>query len=110
MDVPTPQTSDLKTQNSELGTRNNFDGRLASVEGGCYHRFTIQTRMNLAGERIISVRHAGNRRWKMSEEQTNFKVTDRRLFNPDGTPRDVPEDERPAIKPAEPEAIVSADA
>jgi hypothetical protein len=33
----------------------------------------------------------------MSEEQINFKVTDRRLFNPDGTPRDVPEDERPAI-------------
>ena len=33
----------------------------------------------------------------MSEEQISFKVTDRRLFNPDGTPRDVPEDERPAI-------------
>lgn len=32
----------------------------------------------------------------MSEEQSNFKVTDRRLFNPDGTPRDVPPDERPA--------------
>ena len=27
----------------------------------------------------------------MSEEQTSYKVTDRRLFNPDGTPRDVPE-------------------
>jgi Domain of unknown function (DUF1844) len=25
----------------------------------------------------------------MSDEQTNFKVTDRRLFNPDGTPRDI---------------------
>ncbi len=25
----------------------------------------------------------------MSDEQTNFKVTDRRLFNPDGTPRSV---------------------
>jgi hypothetical protein len=35
----------------------------------------------------------------MSEEQTNFKVTDRRLFNSDGTPRDVPEEEKPAIKP-----------
>lgn len=32
----------------------------------------------------------------MSEEQSNFKVTDRRLFNPDGSPRDVPPDERPA--------------
>jgi hypothetical protein len=35
----------------------------------------------------------------MSEEQTSYKVTDRRLFNPDGTPREVPEDERPEIKP-----------
>jgi hypothetical protein len=31
----------------------------------------------------------------MSEEQTNFKVTDRRLFNADGSPRDVPPEERP---------------
>lgn len=35
----------------------------------------------------------------MSDEQTSFKVTDRRLFNPDGTPREVPEDERPEVKP-----------
>jgi hypothetical protein len=28
----------------------------------------------------------------MSEEQTTFKVTDRRLFNPDGSPRDLPEE------------------
>ena len=35
----------------------------------------------------------------MSEEQTNFKVTDRRLFNADGTPRDVPPEERPAKEP-----------
>ncbi|MFN2493448.1 MAG: DUF1844 domain-containing protein [Pyrinomonadaceae bacterium] len=32
------------------------------------------------------------------EEQANFKVTDRRLFNSDGTPRDVPEAERPEGK------------
>ena len=36
----------------------------------------------------------------MSEEQTSYKVTDRRLFNPDGTPREVPEDERPAPEKA----------
>jgi hypothetical protein len=41
----------------------------------------------------------------MSEEQTSYKVTDRRLFNPDGTPREVPEDERPEIKPETPEVI-----
>ena len=35
----------------------------------------------------------------MSEEQTNFKVTDRRLFNPDGSPREIPPDERPAEPP-----------
>lgn len=33
----------------------------------------------------------------MSDEQTNFKVTDRRLFNPDGTPREVAPEE--AAKP-----------
>ena len=33
----------------------------------------------------------------MSEEQTNFKVTDRRLFNPDGSARDVPPEEKPEI-------------
>lgn len=31
----------------------------------------------------------------MSEEQPNFKVTDRRLFNADGSPRDVPPEEKP---------------
>ena len=36
----------------------------------------------------------------MNEEQPNFKVTDRRLFNPDGTPRDVPPEEKPETKPA----------
>ena len=40
----------------------------------------------------------------MSEEQTSYKVTDRRLFNPDGTPREVPEDERPEPKAETPVA------
>lgn len=31
----------------------------------------------------------------MSEEQPVFKVTDRRLFNPDGTPREVAPEEEP---------------
>ena len=31
----------------------------------------------------------------MSEEESNFKVTDRRLFNPDGTPRDYEREEAP---------------
>ena len=35
----------------------------------------------------------------MSEEQPNFKVTDRRLFNADGTPRELPPEEKPAEKP-----------
>jgi hypothetical protein len=37
---------------------------------------------------------------EMSEEQTNFKVTDRRLFNADGTPRELSPDEQPAPSPA----------
>lgn len=36
----------------------------------------------------------------MNEEQPNFKVTDRRLFNPDGTPREVPPEEKAESKPA----------
>jgi hypothetical protein len=35
----------------------------------------------------------------MSEEQTNFKVTDRRLFNADGTPRELSPEETVQIKP-----------
>lgn len=40
----------------------------------------------------------------MDEQQSNFKVTDRRLFNADGSPREVPPDERPAPEPPKPEA------
>lgn len=35
----------------------------------------------------------------MSDEQTNFKVTDRRLFNPDGTPREIAPEAAPNAKP-----------
>lgn len=41
----------------------------------------------------------------MSEEQSNFKVTDRRLFNPDGSPREVPADERPQEPPLSSPAV-----
>ena len=34
----------------------------------------------------------------MNEEQPNFKVTDRRLFNADGSPRDLSPDEQPEPK------------
>jgi len=34
----------------------------------------------------------------MNDEQPNFKVTDRRLFNPDGTPRDLRPEEHPELK------------
>ena len=36
---------------------------------------------------------------KMSEEQPTFKVTDRRLFNADGTPRDIEREEETAPTP-----------
>jgi hypothetical protein len=41
----------------------------------------------------------------MDEEQPNFKVTDRRLFNADGSPRDLPPEEKP-----EPQGAVAAEA
>lgn len=41
----------------------------------------------------------------MDEEQPNFKVTDRRLFNADGSPRDLPPEEKP-----EPQVTVAGEA
>jgi len=41
----------------------------------------------------------------MDEEQPNFKVTDRRLFNADGSPRDLPPEKKP-----EPQVAVAAEA
>lgn len=35
---------------------------------------------------------------QMNEEQPSYKVTDRRLFNPDGSPREVPAEEQPEPK------------
>ena len=43
----------------------------------------------------------------MNEDQPNFKVTDRRLFNADGSLRDVPEEEKPAPKPEPPVAATA---
>ena len=40
----------------------------------------------------------------MDEQQSTFKVTDRRLFNADGTPRELPLDERSAPEPAKNDA------
>ena len=40
----------------------------------------------------------------MSNDQPTFKVTDRRLFNADGSPRDLPPEEKPEPKPEAAEA------
>ena len=40
----------------------------------------------------------------MSNDQPTFKVTDRRLFNADGSPRDLPPEEKPEPKVETPEA------
>ena len=45
----------------------------------------------------------------MSEEQSNFKVTDRRLFNADGSPREVPVDERPQEPPPPSASVADAE-
>ena len=46
----------------------------------------------------------------MQEDQPNFKVTDRRLFNADGSPRDLPPEETPAPKVAAVEEAATAPA
>src|SRR5690348_7248823 len=43
----------------------------------------------------------------MSDEQPNFKVTDRRLFNADGSPRDLPPEERPEPQPESIEPVTA---
>ena len=46
----------------------------------------------------------------MDEDQPTFKVTDRRLFNADGSPRDLPPEEKPEEKPVaapEPESTAA---
>lgn len=44
----------------------------------------------------------------MNEEQPSYKVTDRRLFNPDGSPREVPPEEKPEPKPESTPTAVEA--
>ena len=47
----------------------------------------------------------------MDEDQPNFKVTDRRLFNADGSPRDLPPEEKPeptAVPAPEPAVAAAA--
>lgn len=44
----------------------------------------------------------------MSEDQPNFKVTDRRLFNADGSPRDLPPEEKSEIKVIAAEPVAPA--
>jgi hypothetical protein len=47
----------------------------------------------------------------MQDEQPTFKVTDRRLFNADGTPRDLPPEEKPPEKHNEtPEETIASSA
>jgi len=42
----------------------------------------------------------------MSDEQPTFKVTDRRLFNADGSPRDLPPEDKPEPKVETKESVV----
>jgi hypothetical protein len=46
----------------------------------------------------------------MSNDQPTFKVTDRRPFNADGSPRDLPPEEKPEPKPEPAPAAVEATA
>jgi hypothetical protein len=46
----------------------------------------------------------------MQEDQPTFKVTDRRLFNADGSPRDLPPEDKPEAKVEQPVAAAAAPA
>lgn len=45
----------------------------------------------------------------MADDKDTFKVTDRRLFNPDGSPRDVPPEERPEPEAPKSPVITTSD-
>src|SRR5687768_9004613 len=64
----------------------------------CYHRDNPKLKTVTVAAAICSLRPTIVR--TMSDEQTNFKVTDRRLFNPDGTPREVVAEEAPKTNAA----------
>lgn len=72
----------------------------------CYHPSKSEIIKEVQrGLRFFQAAHLNK---PMNEEQPNFKVTDRRLFNPDGTPRDVPPEEKPEPKSAQtPESKVT---
>src|SRR5687767_8188930 len=74
----------------------------------CYHRDNPKLKTVTVAAAICSLRPTIVR--TMSDEQTNFKVTDRRLFNPDGTPREVVAEEAPKPKAAAAEGTATATA
>ena len=53
-------------------------------------------------QQLLSRREFAAPGCEMSEEQTTFKVTDRRLFNADGSPRELAPDEQAAQESAPP--------
>jgi Domain of unknown function (DUF1844) len=74
---------------------------------------SMQPRSFLAGAQIQvlpSLNQINDSGKNMSEEQPVFKVTDRRLFNPDGTPRDVERTEEAKTETAAVESQPSASA
>jgi hypothetical protein len=67
-----------------------IDGFLRACERRCYHRCYQSKHFKRTNEaRSLRLSSAPDKGIKMSEEQPIFKVTDRRLFNPDGTPREI---------------------
>ncbi len=60
--------------------------------------------------RSLSLSSAPDKGIKMSEEQPVFKVTDRRLFNPDGTPREIEREEETKTETAAGETTQAAPA
>lgn len=60
-----------------------------------------------AQTRMVHAADGGGECKKMDEEQATFKVTDRRLFNSDGSPRELPPDQK-TESDSKPEASAAA--
>ena len=65
------------------------------------HSFKFDLGLRISGECVAFK--------EMDEQQGTFKVTDRRLFNADGSPREVPVEERPAPEPPKSEPLLKVE-
>ena len=92
--VPYPSSFRFQSYQSGVKPSHSKDDFAARVRG-CYHQFHSVFLIKNERAAIHIVARKMSDMSDKHEEQPNFKVTDRRLFNADGSPRDLPPEEKP---------------